>query len=89
MSETDWTMIPGRLRSKGFAFHFERIFYDPERPLWSARACRGGREWSAIAENLRRAILELERQTQEPGEDWRKTLATITAREQPRSPLVK
>ena len=83
MSATDWTGIPGRLKEAGFSIFYDRVSYEPERPLWCAKASRAGQEWSTLGKNLRAALVELERQTQEAGGDWRKTLAKFTEQEPP------
>ncbi|MEO6787596.1 MAG: hypothetical protein ABI318_15825 [Chthoniobacteraceae bacterium] len=76
MSATDWMVIPDRLQDAGFAVCYTRVCYDPERPLWSAKASRNGREWSTMGENLCEAFRELERQTREAdGKDWRKIIS--------------
>ncbi len=71
MSNPDWTDIPGRIESAGFSVCYGRISYDPDRPLWSAKACRDGREWSTLGESLGAAFLELEKHTREADKDWR------------------
>ena len=63
--------IPGRLVGAGFVVRYCRISCDPDRPLWSAKASRGGREWSTIGEDLCMAFLELERQNVAADADWR------------------
>ncbi|MEQ1851895.1 MAG: hypothetical protein ABMA01_09925 [Chthoniobacteraceae bacterium] len=75
MSRQDWTQIPGRLRAAGFTIFYDRISYEPEHPLWCARASRDGREWSTLGSDLGAAFVELERQTQEPAVDWRTMIA--------------
>ena len=74
MIKNDWTEIPGRLADAGFAVCYSRISYDPERPLWSAKAGRDGREWTTMGEDLCSAFLELERQTAAAGKDWRRVI---------------
>jgi hypothetical protein len=75
MNTKEWTDIPGRLRAAGFTIFYDRISYEPEHPLWCARASRDGREWSTLGSDLGAAFLELERQTQEPAVDWRAMIA--------------
>jgi hypothetical protein len=65
MSATDWTEIPGRLKEAGYAVLYARISYEPDHPLWCAKASSDGREWSALGESLCSAFLELEKQTHE------------------------
>lgn len=71
MNADCWNEIPGRLVGGGFAVRYCRISCDPDRPLWSAKASRGDREWSTIGEDLYTAFLELERQTVAADADWR------------------
>lgn len=78
MNQTDWMEIPGRLKRAGYAVCYGRISYDPDRPLWSAKARRDGREWSAMARNLSGAFLELEAQIGDASENWREIIAQAT-----------
>lgn len=71
----DWMEIPGRLKRAGFAVSYDRVSYDPDRPLWTAKASRDGRIWSAMAKNLSGAFLELEEQIKGAGENWRDMIA--------------
>ena len=75
MSEADWSAIPGRLRDAGFAVCYDRVSYEPARPLWCAKASRDGREWITVGKNLCAAFQELERQTHDSAGDWRGILA--------------
>jgi hypothetical protein len=75
MNGNDWTVIPARLKDAGFAVSYVRVSYDPDRPLWSAKASRAGQEWSSMGDSLGVAFLELERQTLQDGGDWRKIIA--------------
>ncbi len=75
MKGNDWTGIPSRLKDAGFAVSYDRISYDPDRPLWSAKATRAGHEWSSNGDSLRAAFVALERQTLEARRDWRKIIA--------------
>ena len=74
MIASDWTQIPKRLADAGYAVCYSRVSYDPERPLWSARAGRAGREWTTLGEDLCSAFVELERQTAATGDDWRRLI---------------
>ena len=74
MNENQWSIIPSKLRAEGFSVFYDRISYEPKRPLWCAKASRNGRQWSTFGENLRAAILELERQTHESDQDWREMI---------------
>lgn len=65
MKENQWTTIPTKLMAKGFSVVYDRISYEPQHPLWCARASRDGRQWNALGENLGAALLELGRQTQD------------------------
>lgn len=65
MSEPQWSIIPTKLKAKGFSVFYDRVSYAPEHPLWCAKANRNGRQWSTFGKNLPTALLELERQTQE------------------------
>ena len=80
MKETDWTSISGKLKAAGFAVVYDRISYEPEHPLWCAKASRDGREWSTMGRELGAAFLELERQTQETVVDWRAMMALETSK---------
>jgi hypothetical protein len=77
MSGKYWTMIPGKLKAMGFAVRFDRISYDPDHPLWCAKAGRGGRECSSLGDSLAIALLDLEKQALETIEDWRTTLSRM------------
>jgi hypothetical protein len=70
MSDTQWPIIPTKLTAKGFSVFYDRVSYQPEHPLWCARANRNGRQWSTFGENLPTALLELERQTRDVADDW-------------------
>jgi hypothetical protein len=72
MNTTDWNAIPLKLKAAGFTVFYERISYAPENPLWRAHAQRDGQEWSALGRNLETALVELDKQAQEPAHDWRK-----------------
>ena len=74
----DWMEIPGRLKRAGFAVCHDRVPYDPDRPLWTAKATREGRKCSAMAKNLSGAFLELEGQINGAGENWRDMIAVET-----------
>ena len=74
MNETEWKEIPGRLQRTGFAVSYNRVCFDPDGPLWCAKAIRGGKEWSTLGKTLKIAFLELEKQTQDIVEDWRNVL---------------
>ncbi|MEO6741458.1 MAG: hypothetical protein ABIP20_14505 [Chthoniobacteraceae bacterium] len=74
MNATDWTAIPGRLKDAGFTLCYERISYDPARPLWSAKASRDGRHWCCLGGDLGAAFVELERQMTEDAVDWREVI---------------
>ena len=65
MSEPQWSIIPTKLKAKGFSVFYDRISYAPEHPLWCAKANRNGRQWSTFGKNLPTALIELERQTKE------------------------
>jgi hypothetical protein len=65
MNENQWSAIPSKLMAKGFSVVYDRISYEPQHPLWCARASRDGRQWQAHGENLGAALIELGRQTQE------------------------
>lgn len=71
----DWMEIPGRLKREGFAVCYDRVSYDSDRPLWTAKASREGRMWSAMAKSLSEAFLELEGQIKGAGENWRDMIA--------------
>jgi hypothetical protein len=71
MSEADWKTLPAKLKASGFTVFYERISYEPEHPLWCARASRDGHEWRTLGKDLESALLELEKQTSEPVIDWR------------------
>jgi len=75
MNDNDWTAIPEKLKGAGFTVSYDRVSYDPKRPLWSARASRDERECSASGETLRAAFLELERLAKEIDGGWREPLA--------------
>ena len=75
MNETSWKTVPGKLEAEGFSVSFDRISYDPARPLWCARASREGRQWSTVGENLGAAIIELAKQTQHASGDWPELIA--------------
>ena len=75
MNENQWSAIPSKLRAEGFSVLFDRISYEPERPLWCARACRGGHQWNTFGKDLSTALVELGRQTMEAPDDWRETIA--------------
>ena len=82
MSEPQWSVIPTKLKAKGFSVFYDRVSYEPEHPLWCAKANLNGRQWSTFGEHLSTALLELERQTQEVGgdlreESQRESLATM------------
>ena len=80
MNPADWMEIPGRLKRAGFVVCFERISYEPDRPLWSAKASRDGRKWSATAKSLSGAFRDLEVQIGEDGGSWREMIAQETQR---------
>ena len=65
MSEPQWSVIPTKLKAKGFSVFYDRVSYAPEHPLWCAKANRNGRQWSTFGKNLPTALIELERQTKE------------------------
>lgn len=65
MSEPQWSIIPTKLKAKGFSVFYDRVSYVPEHPLWCAKANRNGRQWSTFGKNLPTALIELERQTKE------------------------
>ena len=65
MSEPQWSVIPTKLKAKGFSVFYDRVSYAPEHPLWCAKANRNGRQWSTFGKNLPAALIELERQTKE------------------------
>jgi hypothetical protein len=75
VSETDWKTVPARLKASGFTVFYDRISYEPERPLWCARANRDGREWRTLGRDLETALLELDRQTHEGAIDWRAVIS--------------
>ena len=69
MSEAQWSIIPTKLKAKGFSVFYDRVSYAPEHPLWCAKANRNGRQWSTFGENLPTALLELERQMHEVADE--------------------
>jgi hypothetical protein len=84
MSEANWMDIPLRLKEAGFTIHYDRISYEPNRPLWCARAKRDGREWSTLGADLGAAFEELERQTRQPCADWRGFIVAQVAKSAPK-----
>jgi len=75
MNDTDWTTISGKLKAAGFAVFYNRISYEPEHPLWCAKASRGDQQWTTMGRELGAAFVELEKQTQEANVDWRAIMA--------------
>jgi len=75
MNPTNWMEIPGSLKRAGYAVCYGRVSYEPDRPLWSAKATRDGREWSAMATSLGAAFVELDAQIDDAVEDWRSVMA--------------
>lgn len=72
MSDYEWTAIPGRLRDNGYPVYYERLCYDPEHPLWCAKATRGGQELSTVGEDVPAALFNLQKQMQTNAENGRK-----------------
>jgi hypothetical protein len=69
MNPSDWSEIPAKLKAKGFSVFYDRVSYEPERPLWRAKANRDGRQWSTLGENLGTALVKLERETENASAD--------------------
>ena len=61
-------MISEALRSDGFSVDWTRSDDERGRPIWRAKASRGDRHWTASADDLSVALLELEKETREPRE---------------------
>jgi hypothetical protein len=70
MNTSEWSAIPTKLNAKGFSVFYDRVSYEPKRPLWCAKANRDGRHWTTLGENLSAALVELEREIDKPGEFW-------------------
>jgi len=75
MNTTPWSSIPSKLTAEGFSVRYDRVSYEPGRPLWRATACRGGRQWSTCGKDLPTALEELEKQTLGIATDWRRVIA--------------
>jgi len=74
MNTTPWTSIPSKLTDAGFSVHYERVSYDPNRPLWCARAWRDGHQWSASGKDLPAALEELGNKTMVIINNWRELI---------------
>ena len=60
-----WELIVFKLAEEGFKVSWRRVRDGRDRRLWSAEAIRNGRQWTAAAENVNTAFIELERETRE------------------------
>lgn len=63
-----WQMISEALKSEGFAVDWKQVPGPRGGMLWLAKARRGNAQWTATAEELSVALLELESATGIPQE---------------------
>ena len=63
-----WQMISEALESEGFSVDWKPLPAPQGGTLWHANARRGNEQWTATAEDLSVALLELENATRVPQE---------------------
>lgn len=63
-----WQMISDALKSEGFSVDWNHVPGPRGGSLWRARSSRGNEQWTATAEELSVALLELEKATRIPQE---------------------
>lgn len=63
-----WQMISEALKSEGFSVNWQHVPGPRGGTLWRASANRGDEQWTATAEDLSIALLELENATRVPQE---------------------
>ena len=64
-----WQMISEALKSEGFSVDWTHVPSPQGGMRWRATAGRGNERWTAVAEDLSIALLELENATRVPQEE--------------------